>query len=187
MLRLIFLALLWTLSGCSLIQEKQVTAYHLAQMRHLQNLANWYFEGRVALSNEKDSISASISWRHNTDRDEIELSGPLSQGKVAILVTADKVILDDGENPKEYAGQVDVVVGEQLGVDMPVSALRFWVLGVSEPLQSVVEYEGGFMQDGWQIGFKELQSVNSELLPRKINAEKNKTRIKLIIDQWKLL
>lgn len=181
------MALLWSLSGCSLLQEKPVAAYHLVQMQHLQNLASWYFEGRVALTNEKDSISASISWQHNADRDEIELSGPLSQGKVTILVTADKVLVDDGENPKDYVGQVDAVVSEQLGVDMPVSSLRFWVLGVNQPSQPVVEQEGGFMQDGWQVGYRELQSVNSESLPRKINAEKNKTRIKLIIDRWKLL
>ena len=156
-------------------------------MQHLQSQASWDFEGRVALSNEKDSISAAISWRHSVDKDEIELSGPLSQGKVTILVTVDKVLVDDGENPKEYSGQVDVVVGEQLGVDMPVSSLRYWVLGVNQPLQPVVEQESGFLQAGWQVGFKELQIVNSELLPRKINLEKNKTRIKLIIDQWHLL
>jgi outer membrane lipoprotein LolB len=186
-MRLIFCALLWALNGCSLMQEKPVIGYNLAQMRHLQSLASWNFDGRVALSNEKDSISAAISWRHNADKDEIELSGPLSQGKVAILVTANKVVVDDGESAREYTGQVDEVVGVQLGVDMPVSSLRFWVLGVNQPMRPIVEQEGGFLQDGWQIGYKELQSVDSELLPRKMSVDKNKTRIKLIIDQWKLL
>lgn len=187
MMRFIFWVLLWGVSACALIQDKPVASFHLAQMQHLQHLPSWYFEGRVALINEKDSISASINWRHNTEKDEIELSGPLSQGKVAIVVTADKVLVDDGEHPQEYTGQVDAVVSGQLGVDMPVSALRFWVLGVNQPLLPVVEQESGFLQDGWQVGFKELQYVNSELLPRKITVEKNKTRIKLIIDQWKLL
>jgi outer membrane lipoprotein LolB len=187
MLRYIFFAVLWGLSACSVIKEKPTIGFNLAQMQHLQHLERWYFEGRVALSNEKDSISAAINWRHNLEKDEIELSGPLSQGKVAIVVTADKVIVDDGEHPQEFEGQVDDVVSGQLGVNMPVSALKYWVLGVNQPLQPVILQDSGFVQDGWQVAYREMQNVDSELLPKKIFVDKNKTRIKLIIDQWKLL
>jgi outer membrane lipoprotein LolB len=182
----IWVLLMLSLNACSLFSDKPVEAYQLERMRHLQALANWAFEGRVALSNEKDSISAAISWRHNAERDEIELSGPLAQGRVAISVTAEKVVVDDGENRREYSGRVDEVVSEQLGVDMPVSSLRYWVLGVNEPLQTVVEQGGGFLQNGWQVSYRELQRLSSELLPKRMSVEKNKTRIKLIIDQWTL-
>ncbi len=179
-------AFLLLLNACSFLPEKSVETYRLAQMQHLQKQNNWYFEGRLALVNEKDSVSASISWKHRPEHDEIELAGPLSQGRVAISVLAESVIVDDGENRQEYRGLVDNVVSQQLGVDMPVNSLKFWVLGVNDPNLSIIELDDGFIQDGWLVKFREMQRVGAELLPKKISAEKNKTRVKLVVDQWDL-
>ncbi|MDD4916006.1 MAG: lipoprotein insertase outer membrane protein LolB [Methylococcales bacterium] len=177
----------FALNACSVLPEKQpLEAYPLAQMQHLQKQDNWYFEGRLALANEKDSISAAITWRHQPAKDNIELVGPLAQGRVVIEVTPGRVMVDDGDNPREYQGEVDEIVSRQLGVEMPVDALRFWVLGVNDPGWPVVEQGGGFDQEGWRIRFKEMQQVQAERLPKKLSAEKDKTKIKLIVDQWEL-
>jgi outer membrane lipoprotein LolB len=179
-------ALIFLLSACSFAPERPIEGYQLAEMQHLQKQGNWHFEGRLAIVDAKESFSASISWHHQAERDDIELVGPLAQGRVAISVTADGVVIDDGDNRQEYSGAVDVVMAEQLGVDMPVNALKFWVLGVNDPRQSFVEQEGGFFQGGWLVRYREMQRVNAESLPKKITAEKDKTRIKLIVDQWDL-
>lgn len=182
----IFLILPALLSGCSVAPEKPMQAYRMVGVEHLQQQERWYFEGRVALVDERDSVSASISWRHNKERDDIELTGPLAQGKVAISVTAEGVAIDDGDSRQEFQGSAEAVLNEQLGVDMPVSALRYWVLGVSDPQQDYVELQDGFLQDGWSVRFREMQQVNAEMLPKKVTAEKEKARIKLIVDQWDL-
>jgi len=181
------LVLLVFLTSCASVPEKQEEKYQLARMLHLQNQSDWSFEGRLALTDEKDSVTANISWKHRVAADLIELSGPLAQGKIAISITADKVVLDDGETPKEFDGSADLVFSSQLGVDVPIAALRFWVLGVSEPGQPFVERTDGFEQYGWQIKYNSLQQVNTEWMPKKIQAEKDKTKIKLIVDQWILL
>ena len=182
----LILSLALSASACSVIQERPIDGYNIAAMRHLQEQKSWYFEGRLAFTDEKDSISASISWRHRLAGDEIELSGPLAQGKVAILVSNDKVIVDDGDTRKEFRGAVDEVMSEQLGMDMPVNSLRYWVLGTNDPNSDYLEQGNGFTQSGWVVRFTEMQRVNVELLPRKITAEKDKARIKLIVDQWEL-
>ncbi|MGZ4960538.1 MAG: lipoprotein insertase outer membrane protein LolB [Methylomonas sp.] len=178
--------LVCSLNACSFVSEKPIEGYQLAEKRHLQNQSSWNFQGRLAMVDEKESVSASISWRHQPQKDEIELVGPLAQGHIAILVTPGSVVVDDGDKRQEYAGTVDAIVAEQLGIDMPVNALKFWVLGVNDPRQSVVEQEGGFFQGGWLVRYREMQRVNAEWLPKKMTAEKDKTRIKLIVDQWNL-
>lgn len=178
--------LAFLLSACSFVSEKPIEGYQLAEKQHLQNQDNWNFEGRLAMVDEKESVSASISWRHQPEKDEIELAGPLAQGRIAILVTPEGVVVDDGDKRQAYSGAVDAIVAEHLGVDMPVNALKFWVLGVNDPRQPVVEQEGGFFQGGWLVRYREMQRVNAEWLPKKITAEKDKTRIKLIVDQWNL-
>lgn len=178
--------LLILLNGCSMLPEKPADVYQLAKMRSMQELRNWYFEGRLALTDAKDSVSASISWRHRLDRDDIELTGPLSQGRLLISVTPGRVVVDDGEKPQEYIGRADQVMSEQLNVDMPVDALKYWVLGIYDPRQPFQELDDGFVQAGWMVRYREMQRVDVELLPRKLNAEKEKTSLKLVVDRWDL-
>lgn len=178
---------LFFLGGCSLFQGTPPVAYDPIRVRHLQKQENWSFDGRLGLVNERDSVSVSISWRHRPDSDDIELAGPLSQGKVAIRLLADRLIIDDGGNRREYLGSVENAVHEQLGVEIPLKALKFWVLGVVDPGNPFVAREDGFIQEGWVVRFKELQWVGSELFPKRMSAEKDKTKVKLVVDQWVLI
>lgn len=178
------LLLMVMLSACSLAPEKPPQEYRLADQQHWQQQDSWRFAGRLALVDERDSISASVTWQHKSLSDYIELVGPLAQGRLAISVTAGKVAVDDGDQRQEYLGDADRVLVDQLGVDMPVEALKYWMLGISDPRYSYTDQPGGFYQRGWLVRFKEMQSVSEGWLPKRITVEKDKTRIKLIVDQW---
>lgn len=167
-------------------QERPVQEYRLSVMQSLQQQKSWRFEGRLSVVDERESISASINWRHGPDGEQIELAGPLAQGRVQVWVSSSEVVIDDGDKRQVYPGKAGQVIAEQLGIDMPVDAMRYWVLGVNDPAQSYVEQQDGFVQDGWSILYKEMQVVSRQWLPKKISAVKNKTRIKLIVDQWEL-
>ncbi len=184
--RFAVLILTLLLNACATVLDKPADLYQLAGMQSLQQQKQWYFEGRLAMADEKDSISASISWRHTLARDDIELTGPLAQGRMTIAVVEDRVVVDDGDKRQEFNGSVDEVLAEQLSVDVPVNALRYWVLGATQPDSQFIEQGDGFLQSGWRVSYKEMQRVNAVLLPRKINAEKDKTKIKLVVDQWDL-
>ncbi len=175
------------LGACAGVSEKTDQEYQLADMQRFQKQKDWSLEGRLALVNEKDSISASIVWRHAETRDDIELSGPLAQGRMKISVKAEEVVVDDGEKVSVYRGEADEVVAELLGVEMPVTALRFWVLGVNDPGLSFVAQPNGFYQSGWLVRYGEMQTSNTYKLPKKITAEKDRARLKLIVDEWNLL
>lgn len=172
--------------GCSLSPEKPLGTEGVQLMRKSSLIERWYFEGRLAFTDGKDSFSASISWRHGVDGDQIELVGPLSQGRVLISVLSDRVIIDEGDARNVYPGDVDDVVSEQLRIVLPFSAMRYWLLGKSDPGAEVVEQEQGFFQNGWLVRYPELLSVDSRLLPKKLNVERDKVRVKLVVDKWEL-
>ena len=185
--RFVVYALVSLLSACAVTPESSSERYDLAAMRSLQQKKRWSFEGRLAFVDEKDSISGAVVWRHDGANEDIELVGPLAQGRLRISVADGRVVVDDGDSPKVFYGQPDEVLAEQVGMNMPVSALKFWVLGVNDPTQAFVEQSDGFYQSGWLVRDYEMQVVNTELLPKKMTAVKDKTRIKLIVDQWNLL
>lgn len=175
------------LNACSILPEKNASPFRLAGRQYLQNRQAWAFQGRLVWIGASDSLSAAVSWKHAVDSDEIELAGPLSQGAVRISMSGDAVMLDDGESRRSYAGAPESVLAEQLGVSIPLVALKYWVLGVDAPFSAVVEQAEGFVQDGWSVVFREMQVVDSDVLPKKMSAERGEIKIKLVVDQWNML
>ncbi|TPQ29200.1 lipoprotein insertase outer membrane protein LolB [Methylomonas sp. EFPC3] len=174
------------LSACSLVSESEVSVYRPFETHALQAHGRWAFSGRLAVADERESFSASVNWRHLGGRDDIELLGPLAQGRLAISVVDGAVTIDDGENRQEFYGSAEQVLSERLGVVMPVDSLRYWVFGILDPGLQGVELDAGFMQAGWRVTFRDVYKVASDSLPKKINIEKDRTKIKLIVDQWDL-
>ncbi|QWF70302.1 outer membrane lipoprotein LolB [Methylomonas paludis] len=174
------------LHGCALTPDKSTDISQIVQMRNQQSPANWSFQGRLAVVADKDAFSASINWKHQSSEDEIELSGPLAQGKVLISVTPGSVAIDNGDQVRHYQGDADSVINAQLDIKIPVTALKYWVLGLTDPQQSYLALDNGFVQSGWQIRFIELQSVGDLVLPKKITVQDEHNRVKLIVDQWSL-
>lgn len=101
-----------------------------------------------------------------------------------ISIAADSVTIDDGESVQNFPGASDLVMRDQLGMDLPIQALKFWVLGTAEPNEPATKQEEGFYQQGWLVKYKEMQRVRNEILPKKLHLEKDGARIKLIVDQW---
>ena len=91
------------------------------------------FSGRIALTNEKESLSLSINWKHRNKQDSIELSGPFGQGRTILKLSEEELIIDDGEKPLKFVGNVDDQIARYVGLNIPISALKYWVLGLVKP------------------------------------------------------
>lgn len=187
--RIFGLILLALLCGCGLVRDEPYLLYQSEESVRLLALEQkaWRFDGRLAMVNQTDSISGNISWNHALHRDEIEIVGPLAQGRVVISIVPNSITIDDGDSVQNFSGSSDLIMRDQLGIDLPFGDLKFWVLGVTEPVKQVVKQEEGFYQQGWLVRYKEMQRVRDEILPKKMWIEKDRTRIKLIVDHWDLL
>lgn len=180
------LALTLALFGCADLADRH-------QLQYQQPMAGfnmpqvWQFEGRIVIANDKESVTASIAWQHDTKQDLIDLSGPLAQGHVRIAVMSGRVTIDDGDQEQFIEGDPDEIVTARLGVEVPVAALKYWVLGLHDERMSVLAQDDGFVQSGWLVRYKAMQMVGGHQLPYKMSVEKNQTRLKLIVDQWNIL
>lgn len=172
------------LAACSEMPVKSGQPFQVSERAHLYQLKNWSFDGRLSLTDGQESWSAAIEWQHSEKKDEIKLSGPLGQGGVLIILTDELVIIDRGDDKITQSNQVDEFISQQLGVFVPVRALRYWVLGLTQPETAVLELEDGFVQSKWTVHYLQMQQSGKEWLPRKINVEQAQAKLKLVIDQW---
>ncbi|MDP2904237.1 MAG: lipoprotein insertase outer membrane protein LolB [Methylovulum sp.] len=183
-LLLVCVGSIFLLSGCATFQKETVGPYSRTSLLQFYKLTQWTFGGRVAITGQKDSWWANISWEHNADKDLIRLSGPLGQGATVIRLTGDMVTVDRGNGDVQSSVQPDVFVSQQVGITVPVQSLRYWVLGLPEPTQVFEENGSGFKQSGWQVEYKQMQPVDNQAMPRKITVMNEQVKLKLIIDQW---
>ena len=173
--------------GCSEMVVKPVEdTYHLNDRSAFYELKKWIFKGRLVVSDSKESWTASIDWEHTEEKDALKLSGPLGQNAIKIILTENSVILDRGEGEVLQSSEIDAFIQAQLGMDIPINSLRYWVLGLTHPDKSFVKLADGFEQEKWIIQYSQMQQINKQWMPRKLKALQNKTRLKLVIDNWTL-
>ncbi len=179
--------LILLLSACSTVPVAPEIAYSKSARLHLYKLAQWSFDGRLALTGKNDSWSANIIWEHSVDKEQIKLSGPLGQGATVIRLTGDFVTIDRGGGDVQSSAQPEQFINQQLGMFVPVQSLRYWVAGLAEPTLAFVETGAGFKQAGWLVEYNQWQSVDGQSMPRKMTVMNDRVKLKLIIDQWSLI
>ncbi len=172
------------ISGCAYFQKQDQARYVLNADKRLYDLDGWSFSGRIAVKDERDSFTANFLWTHHNGIEEVELSGPFGQGRILLEITEHHVSIDDGDKKQFFAGHVDAIIHQKLGVYVPVSALRFWVLGLVDPRWNYDPVENGFEQMDWRVVYSQMQTIHPYLMPRKIKMQNEDKLVKIVIQSW---
>lgn len=177
--------LVFLLSACTVVPVKPEGHYSRPAMLPLYELEYWSFEGRFALTGEREALSANISWEHSPGADKIKLSGPLGQGAIVISLAGNVVTIDRGGGDVQSSTQPESFINQQLGMFVPVRSLRYWVVGLPEPSLNFKDTDIGFNQAGWLSEYMQMQSVTEDrTMPRKMTVMNGQVKLKLIIDRW---
>lgn len=174
------------LSSCATAPKEQDLSYSREAALHLYQLQQWSFSGRLALTGKEDSWSANIVWEHDYHNEKIKLSGPLGQGATVIRLTDEFVSIDRGDGRAQSSAQPEAFINQQLGLSVPVQSLRYWVVGLPEPVQAFTLVGNGFEQSGWLVEYKQMNSVEKQRMPYRVTVMNDRVKLKLIIDQWVL-
>lgn len=183
---LVGVGLILLLSACSVVTERPDLHYSRIAMQSLYGQERWSFEGRLALVGKNDSWSANINWEHTPGAEIIKLSGPLGQGAVVISLVGNVVTVDRGGGDVQSSVQPEEFINQQLGMFVPVSSLRYWVVGLPEPINTFTDTDVGFNQAGWINEYKQMQLVGNGSMPYKMTVMNNQVKLKLIVDHWVL-
>lgn len=158
----------------------------------LQDVDHFTLTGRLAASNGHQGVSAGLRWRQQGADAELSLTGPLGIGGARVLLAHGQLSITTGSG-HHLAG---AAAGEQLtallGFDPPLRSLRYWVLGVNDPLLSAAPSLDArhrltqLQQDGWRIDYDEYFAVAGQWLPRRLTLSHDDLRLKLVINAWQL-
>ena len=84
------------LTGCSnLVKQKLVGT---PEAICFASMEAWEMEGRIGVKAKANAWHAQIIWNHEKRQDRLQIVGPLNQGMVSIVMRADLIYINDGNN-----------------------------------------------------------------------------------------
>ncbi|WP_347332090.1 lipoprotein insertase outer membrane protein LolB [Marinimicrobium locisalis] len=164
-------------------------------------LHSWTLSGKLGARVPNDSGSARVRWKQQHGDYRIDLSGPFGQGRIIIDTTASGVRLRQGGEPPMEAADAESLLWQATGWHLPVEELTYWVRGIPAPNSEhdiLARTEAGLIsqlrQRGWHLSYEEYQRVRQHTrqgvktlpLPGRIVAERDDTRLTLIVYDWAL-
>lgn len=197
MRHLLSLAFIILLTGCAPFwQSKPVQDPEQLWQQRLSQQAKldaWAFKGRTAIIQGREGWNAGIQWQEQGQQFHIKLSGPFSQGGVALDGNPESVTLtlDDGEQLS--APTPEQLLAEAMGWLLPVSALRDWVRGLPYgelPVDNKQLDDQGRLttleQAGWQIEFLRYMPFQGGSMPEKVFMKHPEMSVRLIVSDWSI-
>lgn len=179
-------------SGCASMRGGTVPADIPSDLRDLQQ---WQASGRIGVAGPDNGGSGSFDWAQRGDRAEVQIRGPVGIGSVRLQVAGDV----DAPDMQLQTGNGNVLQAQaawdelqaRLGATLPAGSLRFWMLGIAAPGEHHWSEAGPggekiLEQSGWRIDYQRYSDDSGAHVPVRINATSGETRVRIIVDRWRL-
>lgn len=184
------------LCGCtSQIPFNNYPARHYSLSWHnrqqqLRKLHDWQINGYIYMQTPQKNFTAFLNWKQQQNNYIIYLSGPLGIGTVKINGKPNKFTLQTADGKKFTAKTPEQLLKQQLGWQLPISSLYYWVRGIPVPRKHSTNYLDnynhltGLHQQGWQIYFTNYIRVSNIDLPSVIMLHYPGWNAKIIVNKW---
>jgi outer membrane lipoprotein LolB len=194
--RLMLFSLITLLAGCAgLTSREALEGQGDAQswQAHKQRISlvdAWQINGKVGIRAPQDSGSGTLFWLQRQDYFDIRLSGPLGRGAARLTGRPGDIQLEVANQGRYQAESAEQLLREQLGLNLPVSHLFWWIRGLPSPdsksrlnLDSQ-SHLAQLQQDGWHVEFLSYAEQNGFWLPERIKLSGFDLQVTLVIKDW---
>ena len=165
------------------------------EVRRPQLQARTHFElkGRVAVAARGEGFNANLHWTQEGARSQLTLEGPLGVGGAQVTASGEELSLITARGEHVDNEEAHAALESRLGFDPPLSALRYWVLGVPDPAQPATEALdqaqqrlAALTQEGWRVDYQSYVSAGGGALPSRLTLQRDNVRVRLLVDNWQL-
>lgn len=172
----------------------QNTPWEVREKR-LNAFVQWDIRGSFSLDNGDGKLHiASFTWSQQGQTYNIFIHSALNLYNATIKGSAGKAWLYRGDRPPVKASSPEELMQQELGYQLPISNLQFWIRG----LPAVAKYSATYdqwghlqtlRQNGWTINFERYRPmVNPPFknvdVPGLLDMQRGKLRVKIAITGW---
>lgn len=190
---LILLVLSMSLAACVSQQPLNQISNWNSYQRQLGAIDEWQIRGKLTIKMPGDAIRPRIHWQQKSHEYAIRLWLALGQGTTWLYGNDQEVRLERAGSETLYARSAEQLLSENLGYEIPVEDLRYWVRGIPAPYAPVqasqLSAEGtleSLEQSGWSLEYERYQRQGQWNLPSHIVAvrDEGEIEITLRVSKW---
>lgn len=162
-----------------------------ARLSELHGVEAWALRGRIAVAAQGQGWNGTLLWEQAGDDIALRLIGPMGSGTVHVEGSPDWMSIKGSDGSELETADPGVALARWLGSPLPVASLRWWVLGLPDPVDPVpVKLDAGgraagFEQLGWRVGYPRYTEHDGVVVPGMVVAENADVRLRVIIDSWR--
>jgi outer membrane lipoprotein LolB len=159
--------------------------------RKVAGLINWGLTGRMSVQLEQEGWSANLYWRQDNGRYNLRIVAPLGRGTVEISGDGEAVRLTTPENQVLEDADVTALMQANLGWEVPVPSLVYWIRGLPDPAlePGLLEMDDSghlamLRQLNWEIRYERYAERGDYVLPSRISLQRTGLKFRLNISRW---
>ena len=193
---LVFLSIILLITGCAApmpVPPADPEATWQTRQQDLASVNDWRLNGRLAVIRGSEAWHLKVNWRQKPGGYEIYLSGPFGAG-VKLVGDPQQVVLHDADHHAYYATEPEMLLYAHTGVLMPVTGLRYWILGLPDPGKNHANQNqldacgrlAELQQRDWTVRFRDYVAVKQYQLPERLFIQSEDIEVRLVVDDWQV-
>src|SRR5579872_5742386 len=127
------LILFLVLTACSSLSPPSSQPLDLSwkkRQQALKPIKNWQLQGAIAIHTPSDSGSATLHWKQEAGSYSLSLFGPFGSNAVQVYGKPGFIRLQTAQGQIFYAHNPEQLLYNQLGWNLPLSNLYYWIRGL---------------------------------------------------------
>lgn len=154
------------------------------------SLQSWKLSGKIAVQSARESGSASIDWVQRVKNYQISLLGPLGSNGVKLSGHPGLVTMDTADGKHATASSPEKLLAQQMGWNLPVSHLSYWIRGLPVPGLSATTNKDAYgrlsslNQDGWDIRYPSYTTLGDIDVPSRVFITSPDLKVKIVVYSW---
>ena len=179
-------------SGCATLTTETDGLDAEARQQRIAKVTSWDLRGRISVDTGEDAFQGRFTWRQNEDQMRLSIRGPLGAGAVEIRGNEDELFVRSrGETWQMQDPELEL--SSLLGWWMPVSSLRYWLLGTADgrfTQISTIDEHGllkSLEQRAWKLDYTRYALAGDVLIPRTLELSHAPLELAVTIDDWRTL
>lgn len=186
------------LFGCSSIQTADTPVQWQQHQYKLSQISSYTLSGQLGYISPTEKRSLSMQLTKNGSHSELRLSTFLGQTVMKMTITPDHSTIDSYQGEHFEAKDPNVLIEQLTGLNIPVTELQNWLLGLPNPADSYTfnnNHTLSTITDNtaptpWSVTYRTYQNIDFNggiiPLPYKLSLLHSTTKLHLVISKWKI-
>jgi outer membrane lipoprotein LolB len=161
--------------------------------RQLQALDHWQLRGRVNVRYYDENHTPRIQWQQMDEQYHIRLWGTFNAGNTEIEGRPGRVVMEQDGEVLSAESPEDLIL-QQLGYELPVSYLEYWIKGLPAPQgEADLQFDElnqllAINQQGWTVQYSDMRQYGEVALPRRVEVFRlnDEVRLRFVGLDWTL-